>query len=981
MRTTTAGERTAAGGSQLNQYARLEVTDPDGAWRDVSTSLSSPDWFNSAEISENIDGNTMTFSAELLRDSGTLSLVPLHESSTVNRNAANLYAPMLDLVRKWRLSVAVVTQGAAVAAGDWKEIGRGYIDTIEVDDQRPTIRITGRGEEARMLDTEILAEVEYSPASNQTLEAVIQALLNNNLTSPPTIYVPAAMNFVINRYTQQVGNLMGAITALANEKGAVIRYKYDSANSNRLTLFVPDRTATAGGEVWTIGPSEYLALPVNRLDVTGVRNYVRVTYLDATSGNPATVNAPASGTSPSITSYGTRAIVIELAADSQITTSARATAFADVIRADLEFPSLQQQFETYGLWFVQLHDYGKLSANGVHYTVDQYGGVTGVRHQLANGEVRTVVDLGGQPKGRYKVWRTLADPPVNTGTIPGVPEVLFISPPVPLYDGTSQIGWVIEGAVDSETNGLELRLVGDLTLISAIPAGVQIAGAEYRLDTSAFKGFEIKVAQAAGAAGEVQLTPRGTYSTVAGTTSGGLTGTDLFLPLVREPVTEFVVTQQKDDPVTGKAVYAVTFSVQPVSSSLTYRMKVGAGVFGPWYTVTPGGSAASTPPYLGYIDPNGRYTEWSVPVGDGDVVIEFHATSVSGVKEALRTIVVDQNTGLTFALLPPSEDVAGVISATVTIDAGDLIQWKLWARRATSPVVGAEPDDRYLIGTFSPNNPTTRFAATAGTWYLHARGYSKVGMVPSEQTFVVAGAGVTPTVGSLTGIQAYVSTEAALTYNDLRWTPNAVVEAGGFIVRITENAVELVSTAAARDARTDHDATTGAGTALIGGWHRQVTTALSTAANAEYKTFNYVIELRTSIGALVATYNASISGWYAGSGGAGEGTAPATTPPVPTLSNTGLLNALKATWAGSANGFEVVIDWEESDDFGTTWLPVAQLTLSAGASEHTQAGLATNYRGHARLAYKNTAGQGPWSAYSAMKKILGSGSGGIEPGP
>ncbi len=407
--TFTSPERTTVSGATLNVYVKLEITDPDGTWKDVSTGLGTPDWLNSVTISDNIDSNSCSMSASLLRDAGTtLSLAPLREDSTVNRNAAAVYAPMLDLVRMWRTSVAVVGHGVTPIAGDFNEIGKGYIDTIDVDDQSPTIQLTGRGEEAPLIDAEILDVRDYVA---QTMEVRLQAVLADNwdtvkFGTVPTIYTPVPMDFAFDAESVAFGNLMSRMQQDAALNGAVIRYRYDSAGLNRLTLFFPDREAVPGDEDWTIASTEYLRIPLNRLDISGVRNLISVRY--STGTTQVVVFSPPTGTSASLTRYGRRPLPIDLGEDAQILTYAQAQGLADAIRSDLEFPALQQRFETYAFWFVQLCDYGKMTANAVHYDQDQYGGVIGYTHDLSNGTLRTAVDLGAQPSGGYRKWIPIA---------------------------------------------------------------------------------------------------------------------------------------------------------------------------------------------------------------------------------------------------------------------------------------------------------------------------------------------------------------------------------------------------------------------------------------------------------------------------------------------------------------------------------------------------------------------------------------------
>ena len=481
MRTTTTGERTQAGASTLASFGKLEITNPDGSWVDVSTGLSTPDWLNSWQTSENIDGNTMSFQASLLRDTGTLSLCPLREDSTINRNGAGAYAPMLDVRRKWRVSTATKAQGSTPSSGDWKETGSGYIDLIDPQERPSEIRLTGRGMEAALLDAQIRIVRTYCSSGPVLVETVIQQLIDDTLgvgadislgglsvtgSSGITLYSPGySPAFYVNMgYRPATGSLMDAITKLAQIAGLVVHYKYDSSNVNRLMLIQPPRNATTPD--WTIGPSEYTAIPLNSIDISGVRTYIDLYYIDASLGqqhvsSPAalsgtvsstsgsatfsvsqsgvlsngdcilvgsalfkvssfngttgcTLVAQSDGSSPtfsasaftasdSLTRYGLRYMRVDVAGT--VTLSAtQAQAMADAMRSDLETPWLQQRFTTNAFWFAQLYDYGKMLANGIHYNVDQLGGVTAITQSYSGGVLKSTIDLGGQPKGRFRTW-------------------------------------------------------------------------------------------------------------------------------------------------------------------------------------------------------------------------------------------------------------------------------------------------------------------------------------------------------------------------------------------------------------------------------------------------------------------------------------------------------------------------------------------------------------------------------------------------
>ena len=499
MQTVTTDQRNQIGSSSLAIHAWLEITDPDGSWVDVSTGLDTPDWFNSAQITENIDSNTVSFSASLLRDTGTLSLCPLRQDSTINRNGVGAYAPMLDVKRKWRVKTAVVAQGVTPVSGDIKEVGSGVIDVIDPQDSVSEIRITGRGMEADILDAQIKVVRTYCSDAPVLVETVIQQLLDDNMgtgadlqlgglsvtgSSGITLYSPGySPAFYVNMgYRPATGNLMDAITKLAQLAGLVCRYRYDSSNVNRFTLFQPPRDAVTAD--WSIGPDEYMSIPLNRLDLSGVRTLIDLYYIDPTLGeqhvtSPAnlsgtvscttgtgtfsasqsgvivdgdvilvggalyrvsafdgttgcTLTAVADGSVPtfsassftasdSITRYGVRYMRVDVAGTVTLS-STQAQAMVDAMLSDIDSPRLEQQFTTYGFWFVQLYDFGETQANAVHYNINQQGGVTAITQNFSGGTLKTTVDLAGKIKGRYRTWLQYANTPVTSGLdIPAKP--------------------------------------------------------------------------------------------------------------------------------------------------------------------------------------------------------------------------------------------------------------------------------------------------------------------------------------------------------------------------------------------------------------------------------------------------------------------------------------------------------------------------------------------------------------------------------
>lgn len=496
MRTITTAQRNQIAAGTLAIFTRFEIENPDLVRTDVSTALSTPDWFNEATLTESIDQVSQTLTAILLRDAGSLSLAPLRTDSTINRNSVPAYAPMLDAKRKWWASYAVVPTGTTPATADWKEVGTGYIDAIDVQGSLSTITVTGRDLLARLLDhymhgiDGVQTFPPYSPSGTDSMETVIQQILDDELgtgranvgSSGITLYTPVSPSYVMKPYTTGVGGLMDALTKVAQLAGMVLRYRYDASDVSRLTLLKPPRTATVAD--WTIGPSEYSVIPVNKLDITAVRTLIDLFYIDSSlgqqhvtspaaltgtltatagaatfsasqagiiangalilvAGNKCTVSAfngttgctlsgsPTFAASPwttsaSLTKYGERYMKVDLSGSLPMT-AANAQAMADAIRSDLETPWLEQQFTSYALWFAQLYDYAKTLANGVQYNADQLGGVTSITHRLKGGTVKTDIGARGQPAGGSRLWTitglTAPDTPgLAVGATPGSPN-------------------------------------------------------------------------------------------------------------------------------------------------------------------------------------------------------------------------------------------------------------------------------------------------------------------------------------------------------------------------------------------------------------------------------------------------------------------------------------------------------------------------------------------------------------------------------
>jgi hypothetical protein len=398
MRTITPSQRTQLESESYVTFLKVETTDSDGAWRDVST-LGGADYLISATWTEDIDQPVAQGTVTLMRGAGTTSLSPLMSSSTINRDASSAYAPFLDAGRRIRLSTATVAPGTTPLAGDFVEVMQGKIDTISWGTDQ--LEIAWRDLGGVLQDTIIEEERVYG--GNLLVEAVMQEIITDNyLTSAITLVVepPEGPGWVIGQYKQERVSILEAIRALALQIGYDVRYKYDSSGNYNLTFYLPDRNTTTA--LTTIGPGEYESITDLNISDADVRNVCRVKFLSAVTGLMDSAIAEQEG---SIAEFGRRYMEIGEGSSSNIDTMEEAGAMATAAVADLALPKATQVVDMLYWWPVQLGDLYTWTANGVHYDQDQTLAVTGFTHTIgADGTASTEMRVRGTVAGAYRQW-------------------------------------------------------------------------------------------------------------------------------------------------------------------------------------------------------------------------------------------------------------------------------------------------------------------------------------------------------------------------------------------------------------------------------------------------------------------------------------------------------------------------------------------------------------------------------------------------
>lgn len=239
------------------------------------------------------------------------------------------------------------------------------------------------------------------------VETVMRNILDDNGFSSVTLQVPSASTWALKHYKQDRTSVLEALRTLALNIAWDVRYKwYASASEFRLHFFQPDRAKATTD--WTFGPDDYEDVRRLGLDISGIRNVVRVNYPDASdldaAGNPKRKFVDSTdGTS--VSRFGRRFAEVSEKDASQIDTSTEAQALADGMRKDLAWPLAEQVVALcYGWPWVELGDRYAFTANGRHYSTTQTLAVVGFEHRAERGVMRTELTCRGQPAGAYSEW-------------------------------------------------------------------------------------------------------------------------------------------------------------------------------------------------------------------------------------------------------------------------------------------------------------------------------------------------------------------------------------------------------------------------------------------------------------------------------------------------------------------------------------------------------------------------------------------------
>jgi hypothetical protein len=311
----------------------------------------------------------------------------------------------------------------AAKVGDWREVFRGVVETLDVASDPLTFTGTDLG--GVLQRTFIETPRTYGSTGGTAIETVIQSILTDNGTGV-TLRVVGTPSVMLSPFVQKEESVLEAVRTLALRIGWDCRYRWDSSTSTfRLTLYQPNRAG--GAASWTWQPYHYQEVDKVEQTLLDVRNVVRLTYYDRTAmvGGSPTLTPVVKTDATSIAAYGRQFMGIVEGKESTIDSPGEADAMATAALADLKQPLLALSATCTFLYAAELGDMQAFKANGEHFSADQTLAVVSLSHELTPDGATTTVGLRGTPVAASADWLRMEE---RTGK---ADTATVVAPPAP----------------------------------------------------------------------------------------------------------------------------------------------------------------------------------------------------------------------------------------------------------------------------------------------------------------------------------------------------------------------------------------------------------------------------------------------------------------------------------------------------------------------------------------------------------------------
>lgn len=403
MRTDwTASELALIASGHFVPWVRVRIADADGTLRDY-TNQSGKNFLIGGRIRETVDDQVAKGTIRLRREVTGSSIAPAMETSLLNRNAANDYAPALDLNRSVLVEEGVSAKGASSPIA-WRATFEGRVTSIDpAQSEAVVLGVADLGDilTRAILEDAITVGSEGGTPLHEAMQDLLDQAFDAGWIPATTLTVPVEPDFVVVELEFGGISVMDALVRLAQHIGWDVRYWWNATDSEfQLTLLEPDRDKTTPD--FTVGPDGYLSVDSLSENLAEIRNRVRVLYIDSADGKQKSAVDEDEG---SVEKYGVQFLQLDETGTS-INTQAEAEALRDAVLADLSQPGASQRITTLSLPHTQLRDLIEWEANDVHYSTDQSFAVTAIERSFdSGGRIRCAVECRGAVLGQLRQWR------------------------------------------------------------------------------------------------------------------------------------------------------------------------------------------------------------------------------------------------------------------------------------------------------------------------------------------------------------------------------------------------------------------------------------------------------------------------------------------------------------------------------------------------------------------------------------------------
>lgn len=402
-RTFTELERALLASAHFGVHVKVELTDQQGDWVDVTNLTGARDYLINARWSRTIDTPVMSGTLTLSRAVRGLSIAPTIVGSVLNFNDADEFDPFIHGGQRVRISTAITAAGELPLGGDWREVFLGKVDDPEWGGTTNTMVLAISDIGSYLVSKQITEARPYSTDDGVPVETIMQEILNDNESDalgPVVLYTPVSPGWNIRKYEQAAGvSVLDALRALASQIGWDVRFMYDAAGVFRLTFWSPDREKVDPDT--SFGPNEYFELPIVGENTHDIRNHIVVRFIDHDTG---LADFAEYRDEESIDTYDEQYMEVGEDAASNIDSMVEAQQMANAIGSDLSTPFLSQRMRTTYAWFAELADLYLFEANDVHYDTDQKLAVVTIEHDLSRAGYNTTIGVRGKPSSSYAEW-------------------------------------------------------------------------------------------------------------------------------------------------------------------------------------------------------------------------------------------------------------------------------------------------------------------------------------------------------------------------------------------------------------------------------------------------------------------------------------------------------------------------------------------------------------------------------------------------